>query len=202
MRKGLVLIAAALLAGIAAFRLSRSSTRAAPTPAADGPRFEPDGKLARPEGYRRNWVFLSSGFGMSYSAGKNPYPQFTNVFVNRSSYDSFVASGNWPDKTMFVLEEYDSTSHGSINKSGSYQQSLAALIAEVKDEARFPQKWAYFDFGAEGKTAQAMSPPKNDCWQCHENHAAVEHSFVQFYPELLKIARGNGTIKPGMHFEK
>ncbi len=31
-----------------------------------GPQFTADGKLVRPEGYRR-WVFVSSGLGMSYS---------------------------------------------------------------------------------------------------------------------------------------
>jgi len=29
----------------------------------------------------------------------------------------------------------------------------------------------------------------------------VEHSFVQFYPELLKVAREKGTIKPTVHLE-
>jgi len=138
---------------------------------------------------------------MSYSAGSNGNPQFTNVFVNPSSYDYFVANGKWPDKTMFVLEEYDSTSHGSINKSGSYQERLGGLVVEVKDERRFPDKWAYFAFGADKKTTTPIAPPQNACWKCHEDHAAVEHTFVQFYPETLKIARAKGTIKPGLKLE-
>jgi len=138
---------------------------------------------------------------MSYSAGTNGNPQFTNVFVNPSAYDDFVANGKWPDKTMFVLEEYESTSHGSINKSGSYQQKLGGLVVEVKDEARFPDKWAYFGFGADKKTVQAIAPPQNACWKCHEDNAAVDHTFVQFYPEMLKIARAKGTIKPSVHLE-
>jgi len=160
--------------------------------------FDKEGKLMRPEGYRR-WVYLSSGFGMSYSAGTNGNPQFTNVFVNPPAYDFFVTNGKWPDRTIFVLEEYDSTSHGSINKSGSYQQKLAGLVVEVKDEKRFADKWAYFGFGVDGKTAGAMTPSKNACWNCHEANAAVEHSFVQFYPELLTIARAKGTVKAGVN---
>lgn len=201
MSKSLLVTAAIILVGTAAFRADRMTIHAASPEAPDGPRFSPDGSLIRPQGYRRSWVFLSSGFGMSYNRSANGYPQFTNVFVNSSSYDYFVANGKWPDKTMFILEEYESTSQGSINKSGSYQKTLAGLVAEVKDEARYPDKWAYFQFGAGGK-AQAMSPSKNECWTCHEDHAAVEHSFVQFYPELLKIARAKGTIKPGAHVEK
>jgi hypothetical protein len=162
-------------------------------------KFNSDGTLVRPEGYRR-WVYVSSGFGMSYNpnAGGNGAPAFTNVFVNPSSYDYFVANGKWPDKTMFVLEIYGSTSHGSINKSGSYQEMFHGLDVEVKDESRFADKWAYFGFDGVEKTSHAMTPSKNDCWKCHDQNAAVEHSFVQFYPELLKIAKDKGTIKPGV----
>jgi hypothetical protein len=159
-------------------------------------RFTSDGKLLRPTDYRR-WIFLSSGFGMSYNAnaGGNGAPAFTNVFVNPASYDYFLANGKWPEKTVFVLEIYGSTTHGSINKSGSFQKTFQGLDVEVKDTSRFPDKWAYFGFDDEEKSAAPTAPPKNDCWNCHEQRAAVEHSFVQFYPELLKIARDKGTIK-------
>jgi hypothetical protein len=72
---------------------------------------------------------------------------------------------------------------------------------EVKDEARFPDKWAYFNFNGAAKTASAGTPSKNDCWKCHEQNAAVEHSFVQFYPELLSIAKAKKTIKPGVRLD-
>ena len=186
---------------IAAFTVAAAAGRSDTPAGATGPQFASDGKLMRPEGYRRSWVFLSSGFGMSYSAGSNGNPQFTNVFVNPTSYDYFVANGKWPDKTIFVLEEYESTSHGSINKSGSYQQALAGMVVEVKDEKRFADKWAYFSFGADKKMTGPIEPSKNGCWDCHEQNAAVEHSFVQFYPEMLKVAKAKGTIKPTVHLE-
>jgi len=198
-RQAFSLLAIALVAGGLFLALSHPGVQAARAP--DGPQFDKDGKLVRPEDYRRTWIFLSSGFGMSYSPGKNHSPQFTNVFVNPSAYDYFVANGKWPDKTMFVLEEYESTSHGSINKSGSYQQTLGGLVVEVKDEKRYPGKWAYFGFGTDKKTTAPIEPAKNDCWNCHEQNAAVEHTFVQFYPEMLKIARAKGTIKPSVHLE-
>jgi Cytochrome P460 len=162
-------------------------------------KFNPNGTLVRPEGYRR-WVYVSSGFGMSYNpnAGGNGAPAFTNVFVNPTSYDYFVANGKWPDKTVFVLEIYGSSSHGSINKSGSFQETFQGLDVEVKDEARFADKWSYFGFEGDEKSSHANTPSKNECWKCHEQNAAVEHSFVQFYPELLKIAKNKGTIKPGV----
>jgi hypothetical protein len=165
------------------------------------PRFTDDGKLVRPTNYRK-WVYVSSGYGMSYSQSPSGMQMFTNVFVTPAAYDYFAANGKWPDKTMFVLEVYGSTSRGSINKHGSYQTDLTGLDVEVKDESRFPDKWAYFNFGGATKAASADTPGKNDCWKCHEQNAAVEHSFVQFYPELLSIARKKGTIKAGVRLDE
>src|ERR1700716_1144871 len=118
------------------------------------PQFTADGKLTRPIGYRK-WVFVSSGYGMSYSQSPSGMQMFTNVFVVPTAYDYFVANGKWPDKTMFVLEVYGSTSRGSINKNGSYQTELSGLDVEVKDEARFKDKWAYFNFSDTAKAASA-----------------------------------------------
>jgi Cytochrome P460 len=196
MRKALpVFMCSLLVLGVAGFWRARASATAA---GAGAPQFDAAGKLLRPEGYR-SWVFLSSGFGMSYSQKADGPQKFTNVFVTPSSHEYYVAHGKWPDKTMFVLEEYDSTSRGSINKHGTYQTEFAGMDVEVKDEGRFPDKWAYFGFEGEDKSASAITPGKNACWKCHDQNAAVEHSFVQFYPELLKIARSKGTIKPSVH---
>lgn len=188
------LILCGMLIALALVPLAKSRYASATGPATE-PQFDSAGNLLRPGGYRR-WVFLSSGFGMSYSKGSNDNPQFTNVFVNPTSYEYFEANGKWPDNTIFVLEEYDSTSRGSINQSGSYQERLAGLVVEVKDAKRFPDKWGYFLFGADRKTAAAVAPSKNDCWNCHEEHGTVDHTFVQFYPEALKIARAKGAVKP------
>jgi hypothetical protein len=70
---------------------------------------------------------------------------------------------------------------------------LMGLAVEVKDQERFPDTWAYFGFGADEKTAAAN--PKQNCWVCHENNAAVEHSFVQFYPTLKPLAQKFGTYR-------
>lgn len=194
MRKILILV---VIGGVMALLFSRANARAPQGAPAVGPQFTGDGKLVRPAEYRR-WVYLSSGFGMSYSQKSGEPQAFTNVFVTPAAYDYFVANGKWPDKTMFVLEIYGSSSHGSINKNGSYQSEFEGLDVEVKDEKRFADKWAYFNYDASAKAASAMTPSKNDCWKCHDSSAYVEHSFVQFYPELLKIARAKGTIKPGL----
>ena len=148
--------------------------------------------LIRPENYRE-WIFLSSGLGMDYNASVGGAERFTNVFVPQWSYRQFLATGKWPDKSIFVVEDRGSQSKGSINKTGHFQTDFAGMGVEVKDESRFPEKWAYFNFGPDTKTAGAN--PKAACWQCHDDHAAVEHTFVQFYPTLKEVAKKFGTYR-------
>jgi hypothetical protein len=63
----------------------------------------------------------------------------------------------------------------------------------VKDSSRFPDQWDSFGFGPDTKTAEAN--PRQNCWQCQEDHAAVEHTFVQFYPTLKPIAQNFGIYR-------
>jgi len=162
----------------------------------DGPQYSADGQMTLPKDYRQ-WVFLSSGLGMTYGpaaqAGASN-PMFDNVFVNPSSYRAFLATGQWPDKTTFVIEQRSATSHGSINNAGHYQNELAAIEVETKDEKRFPQKWAFFPFSLKDKAASL--PATSDCNTCHSQNGAVDNTFVQFYPTLLEIARQKGTLTP------
>ena len=155
------------------------------------PQYTGDNQLLRPTDYRE-WIFLSSGLGMSYNAQAG-HEIFTNVFVPQSAYQVFMKSGKWPDRTMFVVEDRGSTGKGSINKVGHFQTDWMGIGVEVKDETRFPDKWAYFNFDEDTKSASAN--PKAACWQCHEDHAAVEHVFVQFYPTLKPVAKKFGTYR-------
>jgi hypothetical protein len=157
------------------------------------PRYTADGQLVLPNDYRE-WIFVSSGLGMTYAPMAGMAPEFTNVFVNPAAYRSFVATGKWPDKTMLVLEVRASASKGSINEGGSYQSDLVGIEGEVKDLANFPGNgWAFFGFG-KASTGKIL-PPSRDCYACHAEHGAVDNTFVQFYPALLEIAKQKGTVK-------
>jgi hypothetical protein len=158
-----------------------------------GPTFTADGKLVLPDNYR-DWVFLTSSFDMSYSAGMQMgHHLLDNVFVNPESYKSFLATGTWPDKTMLVKENRRAPSEGSINKVGNYQSTeIESFEIHVKDEKRFPGKWGFFAFG--GKEPATLIPQAASCYSCHEAHAAVDTTFVQFYPTLLGIAQAKGTL--------
>jgi len=165
---------------------------AAPSP---GPEFTNDGQMRLPEHYR-DWVYLTTGFDMSYSpAMQMDSHMFDNVFVNPEAYKAFVDTGTWPDKTILVLEVRGAKGKGSINQKGNYQGTdVMGLEVHVKDEARFPGKWAFFPFDGD-KTAK-MIPTTADCYSCHAEHAAVDTTFVQFYPTLLPIAQNKHTLSP------
>jgi Cytochrome P460 len=157
------------------------------------PEYTSDAQLKLPENYRQ-WVYLSSGFDMSYSpaAAMAGHHMFDNVFVSPNSYRAFQRTGTWPDKTMLVLELRGAEGRGSINQKGNYQGDVMGLEVHVKDEARFPGNWAFFGFD-DNKTAK-MTPTSADCYSCHSDHAAVDTTFVQFYPTLLPIAKSKNTL--------
>jgi Cytochrome P460 len=158
-----------------------------------GPSYTEDGRLVLPEDYRE-WVYLSSGFDMSYSPmAMAGHHMFDNVFVESGAYRAFLATGTWPEKTMLVLEVRGAVDKGSINKKGNYQSSdVMGREVHLKDSAHFPEGWAFFGFDS-AKPAK-MIPRTADCYSCHAEHAAVDNTFVQFYPTLLPIAAAKGTL--------
>lgn len=157
------------------------------------PSYTAQGELRLPENYRE-WIYLSTGFDMSYNPAMSmDQHMFGNVFVNPEAYQAFLKTGTWPDKTMFVLEARLAESKGSINKAGQFQgTSVMGVEVHIKDESRFSEKWAFFAFG-DSRTAK-MIPSSADCYSCHAQHAAVDTTFVQFYPTLLPIAIAKGTL--------
>ena len=176
------------------FSLAALTQEAADPSHSQTPQYTSDAQLQFPEHYRE-WMYLTSGFDMSYnpSMQMGDHHMFDNVFVNPAAYQAFTKTGTWPDKTMLVLEVRGAQGKGSINQKGNYQGTVMGLEVHVKDEARFPGKWAFFGFGDGGKTAK-MVPTSTDCYSCHASHAAVDTTFVQFYPTLLPIATSKSTL--------
>jgi hypothetical protein len=203
---------------VAAFKTHGQSP--APT---NAPSYTSDGQLRLPANYRQ-WVYLTTGFDMSYTASMSmDHHMFDNVFVNPESYQAFLKTGAWPDKTMLVLEVRGAKSKGSINQAGNFQDTeVMGLEVHVKDESRFHSQgnWAFFGFeaatvpspaiagakpsastaGAAGAQPQTptskMTPTSTSCYSCHAQHAAVDTTFVQFYPTLLPIAQSHSTLSP------
>ena len=164
----------------------------------DRPEFTGTKDLIRPENYRA-WVFLSAGYGMTYSTGGNP--QFTNVFVPQWAYREFMGSGRWPEQTMFVVEERSAQSKGSINKDGHFQTDLMGIAVEVKD-ARLPDKWGYFAFDENSKTARINAKRRmlrlSRCACCGGAYICAVLSYVEAGGQEVRYLQ-SGAGKRGEH---
>jgi hypothetical protein len=186
-------VGAAVALGVAA------AVTATAQPPSAGPSYAAKGDMRFPADYRR-WIYLSSGLDMSYRAGP-PTPgmsPFANVFGGPAAYDVFLKTGAWPDKTVMVLELRSGEQNGSINKAGHFQTERLGVEVHVKDTARFKEGagfaggWAFFAF--DGEKPGQLLPTTAACYACHEAHAAVDRTFVQFYPTLKPLAAAKGTF--------
>jgi hypothetical protein len=166
-----------------------------------GAAFNDQGELARPADYRE-WVFLTSGLGMTYgpaAAQPGQAQRFDNVFVNPEAYRKFMQSGQWPEGTIFILEVRESLENSSINNGGRTQGRHVAMEAAVKDSKRYADTsgWAYFSFDGERGLLDRTKPlPKTaSCYGCHSRNGAVEWTFTQFYPAQFEVAQKLGTVR-------
>lgn len=177
-----ILIGGALLAGRPLLRPVRAAQAAAPV------------TIPVPANYRE-WIFLTSGLDMTYNAPggaglpADPHSVFDNVFVNPEAYRSFKKSGTWPDNTTLVLENRTGKSDVSINKAGRTQgENVTGLELHKKVHG----EWAFYVRAEDG--SEKLVPRTASCYACHEQHAAVDTTFVQFYPTLLPVARQKRTL--------
>ena len=159
--------------------------------AASGQEYTKEGELTLPD-YRK-WIYLGSGIGMTYEGTEAKEPPFTNVFAEPRAYDAFMKNGEWPDKTVLIAEMRASGSAVSINKAGRVQlEKIVDIEGEVKDASK--GGWAFYGFG-NGTRKGKLFAKSVPCYSCHEQHAAVDNTFVQFYPTLIETAKKHGTYK-------
>lgn len=164
------------------------------------PAYAADGKLIRPTGYRE-WIFVGSSLGLSYSK-PNENDQgpglFHHIYIQPEAYRHYAETGTFPEKTMLVMENYsagskeDNTAKDLTKDkeefehlNGHFEDRRVGVEVALKDSARFPDSWAYFNFSTRaGLLESAGAFPKAMCWDCHNTHAAVDNVFLQFYPVL------------------
>ncbi len=168
------------------------------------PAYDDQGRLIRPEGYR-NWVFVGSSLGLDYSQpieGQYSAGVFHHVYMQPEAVKHYQETGNFPEKTMLVMENYtagtkDENTAKELTKgkeefenlNGHFSDARVGVEAAVKDSAKGPDSWSYYAFGSRaGLLPAAKAFPKKSCWECHDKHAAVDNVFVQFYP-ILREAR-------------
>jgi hypothetical protein len=155
------------------------------------PKYTNAGRLIRPEGYRE-WMFVGASLGMGYTEGNAPSRStYHSIYIQREAYQHYAKTGTFPNQTMLVMEVLSPGTNVSINKNGSFSDKSIGIEVALKDESKFPDKWAYFNFIGEGDKplADAGAFRKDACWSCHNKHAAVDNVFVQFYPALRDLKK-------------
>ncbi|MEO8374922.1 MAG: cytochrome P460 family protein [Sphingomonas bacterium] len=158
----------------------------AATGADHAPRYDKAGALIVPTDYRE-WVFLSSGLNMNYGIGGHTGDDnFDNVFVDPASWRVFKATGHWPEGTIFAKEGRLGVTTGSINHSGQFQSGDNTYLELHVRDKRFPGGWGFFE--ADADKPAGVLPTTASCYACHQQHAASETTFVQFYPTAKPIA--------------
>ena len=120
--------------------------------------------------------------------------RFDNVFVNPEAYQAFVETGTWPDKTVLGLE-----TRGAQTKA----PSIAAATTRTQRLWEWKFTWR-MKRGSPGSgrfsTLNTVSgnlvPAGAACYSCHAEHAAVDTTFVQFYPTPARDRQEKGRTQP------
>ncbi len=212
MRPKHIAVAAGGLIVVAALALQSGRSDEPPAPPALV-RYNAQGELVRPDGYR-SWVFVGADLGLDYSQRNDQsldYPAkkddkaeerlpFHNVYIDRAAYEHFARTGEFPDKTVLVLELFESRwkEPRNVVTRGQYEGNRVALEVAVKDRGRpdgSRTPWAYYDFtgkpGPEGRGVResAKARPDGSCYDCHKKHADLDNVWVQFYPTLRDLRK-------------
>src|SRR5262249_39748088 len=116
---------------------------------------------------------------------------FHNVYMNPESYQHYLATRTFPDKTVLVMDVYRAKERElqNILSAGFYPGEQRQVEVAVKNGKRpdgLPTDWGYYVFSDPSKPAPAKAFPDKDCYQCHLKHAAADNVWVQFYPTLRK----------------
>jgi YHS domain-containing protein len=90
---------------------------------------------------------------------------------------------------MFVLLLHGTGEGVLPSRRGQFASNVHGVEMAVKDKARTPEGWAYYNFGGMDGLRSAVQPMrKESCYNCHVQHAARDNVFLQFYPMLAEAA--------------
>jgi len=172
---------------------ARLGTPTAPWSTGDSvPRYAGD-SLIRPIGFER-WVLAGASIGLGYAQPSGAQAAgatggvFHNVYIEPSAYEHYVRTGKFREKTMMAMTLYEPGQKVHPSKQGFFEGDFIAVEFSLKDSARFPGSWAYFNFGKGASGSRGVAMPRQGCQSCHAQNAADDNVFVQFYPTLRAVS--------------
>jgi hypothetical protein len=190
---------AGLCAGLAAAGWMALAAQAGGQNAA-APAYDGNGNLLAPVGFE-SWVFVGSNLAMEYhpdAAAMTPREAlraeqqlFHNVYINPEAYAHFVATAEFPEPTILVMQKFQAATKEpqGILASGSFNGDYAGMEVAVKNSARpdgSTTPWAYYRMTG---VASAPAEPDDNCETCHKLHASTDNVWVQFYPTLRDLTQ-------------
>ena len=154
----------------------------------DGPTFDENSQLVRPEGYRE-WVYVGTPLTPNdMNNGKAPFPEFHAVYIDRASWEHYKSTGVFREGTTIVKELISVGSKQATSGWGYFNGEFIGLEVTIKSAKHFPDEpghWAYFSFGHEYPLAERSKPMQTlACNACHAASAAEDFVFTQYYPVL------------------
>ncbi len=178
-----ILVMIGVISGVLPLSASAEKSKAA--------KFDHDGNLIRPEGYRE-WVYVGCPVTPNdMNNGHAMFPEFHSVYIDPHSYDVYQKTGKFPDGTVMLKELTSVGAKQAPSGNGYFMGNFLGLAIAVKDSKRFPNEpghWAYFNLPESGK-AEAKANPTATCNVCHQQNAAEDWVYTQFYP-VLRAAKG------------
>lgn len=149
----------AAVAGVAAFAwIALAPPVHSQGPSGTAPQYTPAGELLTPSGFE-TWVFVGSNLGLDYkhdlpvtTALENAHAEqqvFHNIYINPEAYAHFVATREFPEPTVLVMEIFraaDKEPKGVLS-AGVYNGERIGLQVAVKNSQRpgpHIKPWAYY----------------------------------------------------------
>ena len=186
-----VIVGVAVLVGIAGLTYVLAGA-AAPNGTTAGIEFTPDGKLKKPEGYRK-WMYVGTPLTPNdLNGGEAGFPEFHAVYMDPESFAHYEKTGEFRDGTVMIKELSSVGAKEAASGKGYFMGDFSGLEASIKDSKRFkdePGFWAYFSFGHKYPLkAEAAKNAAASCNECHQINAAKDYVFGQYYPVLRASA--------------
>jgi hypothetical protein len=145
-------------------------------------------ELLLPSNYR-NWVTLSPAtLGISAHHRKRVA---NKLYVEPAAYEHFAKTGEWPNKTVIVLEMV------SGKKNRDSKPEVMGLEAAVKDEAQFPDSWSYYGIVFDRPQEKKQQPLKAEA-MC-DGEQPLDSMLAMAFPTLRSVINAKPwTMSPSM----
>lgn len=154
-----------------------------------GPRYAKDGKVLRPEGWRK-WIFVGAPVTPNdMNDGEAAFQEFHVTYMEPESFATFERTGKFPNGTQIVKEMVLVGAKEASSGSGYFMGNYYGLELTVKDTERYkdePGGWAYYSFGHKKPPYNTTAEMEDaaSCNACHEGNAETDWVFTQYYPVL------------------